>query len=457
MLLKISRIFVYVSVFSVLVVMTSTFFPFIGGKDYFFRFSVELSLLFFVLWWAIESGAGDVKARFRDISKKPVFIAVTLFVLAFMLATIFAYDPSAAFWSNYERGEGGFQLLHYYALFVILVMLFDREDDWRRLFKASAIAAALMILYGIFANLGWADNFISPYQGAAPPSGWWQKLIKTRFQGSLGNPAYVAPYLVFSMFYTVYLWITSPSRKKRLVSAGYALLMIFYFFFLLISQTRGALLGLAASIFVFLLWLVIATPSSRKYLVTALFAFVIVFGTLVYFGNSEFVKKIPGGRIFSISFSEQTVNTRLWTWGSAWHAFEDRPILGWGPENFSAAFDKYFDPRHYVPGQDTETWFDRAHNLLFDYLAETGVVGALSYLSIFVVLLLGLFKNAWRERTNDQSLTHKSVQALMFSLPIGYLVQGVAIFEVLPMYLNVFLFWAFGFYYLYGRLTQKNG
>ena len=34
MLLRISKFFLYISVFSVAIVMTTTFFPFIGGKDY---------------------------------------------------------------------------------------------------------------------------------------------------------------------------------------------------------------------------------------------------------------------------------------------------------------------------------------------------------------------------------------------------------------------------------------
>ena len=40
---KIAKWYLYISVFCVVVVMDSIFFPFIGGKDWFFRFAVELS------------------------------------------------------------------------------------------------------------------------------------------------------------------------------------------------------------------------------------------------------------------------------------------------------------------------------------------------------------------------------------------------------------------------------
>ena len=123
MFLKLSKFFIYLSVFSVVIVLTSTFFPFIGGKYYFFRVCVELALIFFLLFWAFEAQGREILDRFRKISREPLFIATSLFVLFYLLASIFAYNSHAAFWSNYERGEGGFQMFHYYIFFVLLYRL----------------------------------------------------------------------------------------------------------------------------------------------------------------------------------------------------------------------------------------------------------------------------------------------------------------------------------------------
>lgn len=471
MLLNTSKFFLYTAVFAVLVVMTSTFFPFIGGKDYFFRFSVELALLFFVLWWALEAREGEAWAYIKKTYKKPVFAAVSVFAVVFLLATLFAYDPLSAFWSNYERGEGGFQMIHYYLFFALLALLFDKEADWRRLFKLSLVVASLMILYGVFANLGWADNFISPWQGAAPPSSLWHRLVDVRFQGSLGNPAYVAPYLLFSLFYLVYLWAGARSKSKLITAIACGALFLVFLFFFVISQTRGALLGLGAAVSVFLFYLLWTAPKLRIWLGTSLAAFLMLGGTLVYYKDSNFVKSLPGGRIFDIAFSEQTVNTRFWTWGSAWQGFKERPLLGWGAENFSAVFDKYFDVRHFVPGQQTETWFDRAHSLYFDASAETGALGFLSYFGIFAVLFWQFFKrrtllpadgveahqperkqNMRREKEDSRGFPRGMFgpvvqKTLILALASGYLVQGLAIFDVFPMYVNIFLFFAFCNYY----------
>ncbi|MDO8664742.1 MAG: O-antigen ligase family protein [Candidatus Liptonbacteria bacterium] len=630
MFLKLSKFFLYVSIFSVLVVMTGTFFPFIGGKTYFFRATIELSLIFTLFWWAFEAPEGEVWKRCKTLFQKPLFAAVSGFALMFMLATLFAFDKHAAFWSNYERGEGGFQMLHYYALFFLLSLLFRERKDWQRLFWVSIAAAVCMIIYGIGAAVfivnpetGAISNpfgFVGPYasQGKlAAPTFLGRLFSDARFQGSLGNPAYVAPYLIFSMFYLLWMWIlkstketyketfrdflygiagafstlflvmffsasdhsvpnyqsvflyfieavfivsilagffyflwlrASESGKTTLKNVSYGVLGLFFVIFFLLSQTKGAFLGLGAAVFVFLAYIAFASsaelrerisnisallitgslslisyfqpaffksafagfiqklpPSVQGYIVKLFHNYgaeiLLVFATVIFllliyiplstsfsdssrrkikfltflflvtvvFSLSFFVfravnsptisvfapesygseaSKAPVNRLFDISLDNKTFETRLWTWNSAWQGFKEKPILGWGPENFSAVFDKYFDPRHFIPGQQGETWFDYAHSIIFDYLSETGILGLLSYLAIFVVFYLELFKKFKNE--------NKILKALLVSLPFGYLVQGLALFNVFAIYINIFLFMAFACYEFYYSDEHKQ-
>ena len=462
MFLKLSKFFLYVSVFSVLVVMTGTFFPFIGGKTYFFRATIELSLIFTLFWWAFEAPVGEAWKRCKDMFQKPLFAAVSGFALMFMLATLFAFDKHAAFWSNYERGEGGFQMLHYYAFFFLLTFLFRERKDWQRLFWVLIAAAVGMILYGVGAAVfvvnpetGAISNpfgFVGPYasQGKLAAPTFWGRLFNTesnRFQGSLGNPAYVAPYLMFSIFYLLWLWFSSQG-KSLFRNVSYGALGFFFIIFFLLSRTKGTFVGLAAAVFLFLLVLAFEYQKFRKWLALLIAVLTIVFGSLVYYSNSDFVKQLPASRLFELRLSEQTFQTRLWTWNSAWQGFKEKPILGWGPENFSAVFDKYFDPRHFIPGKQTETWFDYAHSVFFDYLSETGILGLLSYLAIFFVFYIELFKKFKNE--------NRVLRALLASLPFGYLVQGLALFNVFAIYINIFLFMAFACYKFYYSDEHKN-
>ncbi|MEK7180869.1 MAG: O-antigen ligase family protein [Patescibacteria group bacterium] len=465
MLLKLSKFCLYAAVFSVIIVVTNTFFPFIGVKYYFFRTAVSLSLLFFFLWWAFEAAKGEVLERFRKIARNPLFIAVSVFVFFYLLASLFAYDSHSAFWSNFERGEGGFQMIHYYLFFLLLSLIIRDKKDWKRIFQLSIIAGVLMILYGALAQLGIVNGLISPYQGGAP-SGFWNRFTEARFQGSLGNPAYVAPYLIFTIFYTAYLWFVSQIKKRWVKHLSYGSLFFFLLFFFYVSKTRGALVGLGIATLVFLIYLLISSQKeTKKWAIfgLSLSAFFIVLVAVVSFylsplcaksNCSSFAKNLSSNRLLTLSLGNESFQTRLWTWGSAWQGFKERPLLGWGPENFSSVFDKHFDPRHYIAGTNSETWFDRAHSVVFDYLAETGLLGFLSYLAIFVVFYWQLFKKIKlpKPENTETHLAGSSLKPLLTGLiivlPIGYFIQGLALFDVLPIYLNLFLFLAFSVYQL---------
>jgi O-antigen ligase len=448
---RIAKWYCYIAVFAAVVVMDSIFFPFIGGKDWFFRFTVELGLIFTLLWWAFEARTGEVEALVKALFKKPLVWAVSAFVAAYLLASLFAYDINAAFWSNYERGEGGFQMLHYYVFVLLLLLLLREAKDWKRIFGFSLVAAGLMIGYGILGNLS-ATGFIGAYSGGGAPAGWWHRLVDGRFQGSLGNPAYVDPYLIFSMFYAAYLWTQRKiaGTATTLSSWSYGILIAIFAFFFILGQTRGAFLGLGVGVFVFLIYLLFSKNSGLKKWSG------IVLGILIILGGIGFavrklpaIQNLPEGRLLQLSVTDATAQTRFWVWGEAWKGFTARPLFGWGPENFTAVFDKYFNPNFYTPGQNAETWFDRAHSVFFDYLAETGIVGLLAYLSMFVMFYVEFFRRRKRAvvETGKHSAAAIVEHGLIFALPVAYLVQGAAIFDVLPMYLNVFLFLAFATWY----------
>jgi hypothetical protein len=448
---RIAKWYLYISVFSIVVVMNSIFFPFIGGKDFFFRFVTELALACMVLWWAFEAKKGDARARIAALFHKPLVIAVTVFAAIFEVACLFAYDIHAAFWSNYERGEGGFQMLHYYLFFLLLVLIFKDEKEWKNIFRFSLVSAAGMIVYGILGNYS-VTGFIGPYAGATAPTGWWNILIQGRFEGSLGNPAYVDPYLIFSMFFAAYLWLASKmaGTLTKLKSWGYGVLIAVFFLFFILGQTRGAFIGLAVGIFALIVYLIFSNKgATRKWGAIALVLLVILGVGLYAVRNTAFVQKFPEGRLLQLSLSDSTAQTRFWVWGEAWKGFLERPVLGWGPENFTAVFDKFFNPNFYVPGANSETWFDRAHSVYFDYLSETGILGLLSYLGIFVLFYWEFIKKAHKRTAAEDK--HRGAflleKGLILALPIAYLVQGIAIFDVFPMYISLFLFLAFAAYY----------
>jgi len=188
-------------------------------------------------------------------------------------------------------------------------------------------------------------------------------------------------------------------------------------------------------------------------------------GLMIYFRDTPFIKSLPGSRIFQITLSAETWQHRTLMWQAAIKGWKERPIFGWGPENFIKIFDKHFPVKYFNPSAGFGAWFDRAHSIYFDYLAETGILGLLSYLSIFATFYWLILRHTRMNtdvntdkhrlkniRVNPFSHPRESVlNALLFSLPIAYLIQGIVLFEILPLYINLFLFLGFANYKLENR------
>lgn len=482
---KLSKFFLIAAVLFIAIVTPSTLFPFIVGKYVWFRASVDLALLAFalgLLFHPHQSTTISAHQRLASLYKNPLVLAVSAFVIIFLLAGFFGVDPAFSFWSNFERGEGGVQILHLYAFFMLLAVLFREEKDWQKLFAWSLVAGLFMAFYGLGAGLRYVD---AELQTRDLPSGGveeiftgrggpWYQTFKSyigpsftgdnyRFQGSIGNAAYVAAYAIFMLFYAAYLLATKYRARLRSFGAFvlFFLLAVFLAVFFL-AATRGAFLGLIGAALAFLGYFVYAHKKWRRSLLAGGAVLVLLVALLVNFKDAPFVKAIPGSRIFDLSFTAQTFEHRTIMWGIALEGWKERPLLGWGPENYLQVFDRKFAPSYFKPSEGFGAWFDRAHSIYFDYLVETGILGLLSFLAIFAVIYRYLFRSLSRAESSEKSeekrnggetpLAFRALpSALTFALPVAYLIQGIVLFDVLPIYVNVFLFLAFMAYRMMER------
>lgn len=441
---SISRFFLFITPLTLVIVTKSTLFPFIVGKYVWFRTSVAVALIFFLLGVLFEAREGEEYfKRIIHVLKTPLGIAISAFVAMFLLAGMLGIRPSYSFWSNFERGEGGLQMLHLYVFFLLLGTLFTKESDWRTLFWTALWSAFFMVLYGIGAGLGY-NGFIG------------EKFQDTgfRFQGSLGNPSYVAAYLIFAIFYGAYIMATR--YRRHLFYTGAILIWIFFGIYaiaFLLAATRGGLLGLGAGILIALAYLGYRIKSWRKWAAGISIALLTAGILLVTFRDTELVKRIPGSRIFDISFTTKTFEHRMIMWKIAWWSFKERPLLGWGPENFGVLFQRNFNPDYFNSQEGFGAWFDRAHNIFFDYLASVGILGTLAYLSIFGVIYWSIVRGHVEKRSG----LSPGLTAILLSVPTAYLVQGIVLFDVLTMYLNLFTFFGFMWYLLHKEGDANPG
>ena len=377
------------------------FFPYITGKAFVFRIIVEIV---FATWLILA-------ISYKEYRLKPSYLswAVGAFILAATLATIFSINPSFSFWSNYERMEGLVTYLHLGAYFLVLAGVF-KKSDWKIFLNLFVLAAIYENSYAFLQKIG---VFLSPQGGTS------------RTDGTIGNPTYLAAYLIFILFFCILLWLEETSRPKRYFYGGMAAWTALTIYF---TASRGPTLALIFGAIVFsLIYLVFKRPAKLVLIVLAVF--LVIPPVLWFLRDQPFISGSPVlNRLTSISLSERTIASRFTIWKMSFDGFKEHPILGWGPGNYGLVFSKYFRPELWKQ----EPWFDRSHNIVFDWLINAGILGLISYLSIFgsasYLLWAGYKKNIF-------SLEKAALLAVLL---LVYLMQNFFVFDQIATYISFF-------------------
>ncbi|MFH0873452.1 MAG: O-antigen ligase family protein, partial [Candidatus Komeilibacteria bacterium] len=483
-----------------LLAWSGVIFPYTTPKALAFRVLVEIAAVFYFylalrhpqrFFWSLFSchcepsvagrsnpaGSGNSSGLLRRTSTSSGLLATTAVVLFFLLvnflSALFGTDFYASFWGNLERGMGVWSLVHFVAWFLMLLAVFRERKDWQRLIKLSVAVSVLVAITALIQRFG----------------GFGELLPTTdRIYGVIGNAGILAGYLIFNIFLAGYLFFESIGWKKWFFAISGCLLAIG----LLLTGTRGAYLGLMSGIIVLCAFLFF-TPlfkggmggfkELKKWPIICLVIIFVFIVSLFLFRDSNLVKNNAVlARLTSFSFSDATIQSRLILWQDSWRAWQTRPLLGFGPENFESAISKYLSPRL----ASFEAYgTDRSHNLIFDYGVAIGWLGLLSYLmmigaagwslilfvipapqqrgelqresSIYTSLSVkgggegfssepGFWVSPSLETTDEQSkpgMTEKEKPVFPFSvifisLLVAYLVQNFFIFDSFVSYLMLF-------------------
>lgn len=396
--------------FVCLIVATSLFFPYITGKNFAFRIIVEIIT---AAWLTLA--LVDVKYR---PGRSWILGTFALFVFVIALADAFGAVPFKSFWSNFERMDGWITLGHLLLYVLVAVSMVNTENLWKRLWQTNLGVSVLVGLNGLFQLAGITAI------GQGGNAG-----LSARVDATFGNPIYLAVYMLFNIFIAATLWVRAwqdarPGHRLGF-SFAYGSIIVLDTLVLFFTGTRGTMLGLigGALVAVVLYALLRGSRTTRTLALGSIVGLLIAAGALYAGRESAFVKNVGFlNRLATISASDNTIKARFLNMGIAWQGVKERPILGWGQENYALVFDKYYDPRMYAQ----EPWFDRVHNIIFDWWIAGGTLGLLAYLSIFGALLWGL----WRSRAFSTA-----ERAIFTGLLAGYFVHNLTVFDNVTSYI----------------------
>ncbi len=402
--LSILKIGSILSLIVVFFVFKGLLFPFITSKQISFNIIIEVLSIFWIAF----------VLKYPEYKPKKSFITYGL-IAFFSVLTLSCWtgvDFNLSFWGDIERMLGVFHLLHFLAFYIILITTFRKQKDWNMLLISSIVVAIFESFYAI-------SNHI--------------------YHGTIGNTAYVSGYLIFNIYFSVLLFFKYKKNKLKWLFLIPILIMLLAFEK---ADTTGAFVGLGFSvIMVFLLYGLLIKNRKVKAFTIFAFVFISIFsGVLLANKNSDFVKKIPVLKnVRELSLQKNTFQTRLISWKAGIRDLKNHPMLGSGHGNFAIIFDKYFDPKFYDYTR-SETYFDRAHNNIIDIISTSGILGFVSYMSIFIAVAFYLI-TSYRKKKID---LHEFV--IISCLLIAYFVQNLAVFDSLVTYISLMIILAYIFW-----------
>ncbi len=412
--------YVLVALLTPLIVIPSKFiFPFIFPKVIFLRVVTIIAAACLII----------VALYNKQIRYKLSLIhyAVILYIISLGLSSFFGVDPHRSFWGGHERMLGLISIMHY-ALWFFLIGLSVRGwkgerataiklIGWRSLWWIFMLISVVISIVGLAQRYG---NGVLFNEGGG------------RVFSTLGNFIYLGNFMAISMIVAAMLFFLEKNKfKKTLLGAIIALSGLL----LLYSGSRGAILGLLAGIFVTGLIAVLKEHTHvRKWGIRIVALIIIVVGIVWFSPANDALKKVRGvSRLADITSDS---GPRIAAWKTSVSAWKEKPLFGWGHENFYAAFNKHLIPES-LSNSYYESWFDNAHNVLFNTLATAGIFGIIGYLGLYIAAFMMLW------RLKEENPAHKKKIYAGYALLFTDFFSKMFVFDTPISFITLFLTLAF--------------
>lgn len=302
------------------------------------------------------------------------------YLLIVFMANILGLDPKTSLIGSVWRYQGFLLLLSGFIFYLASKYSINKKYIEASIIITGFILSAITILEYILISYGY--HFPT---------------INNRLVATMGNPNFLAGYILLTLPFILY---------SNIISKYKIAIIIFCLIAIILTESRS---GILALIFLFSIYFYqkIYNKRVRIYLVIALafigaaFLFKILFTMYVtsptnyklddYQRRSFCLYHLPENknpwrtiRLFyetnpKLLKRSSLCESRIIIWNEGYKAFVKRPITGYGQENFELIFPKKL--RFNV---------DNSHNLFLETLISSGIIGLLVFISI---LFLGFRKS----------------------------------------------------------------
>ena len=391
------------------VLFPPSIFPYLVGKALLSRCLIEV---IFVAW--------TVLAVLNPAYRPPRSLLLGLLAVALgvaMVSALLGVSVVRSLFSTYERMGGVLDQAHWFAFAVVLVSVV-RLAQWRVVLNANLVVGLVIALWAAGQHfdveaLLWA----------------WSKEGYGKITATLGNPLHLGAYVLVNSIVAAGFFVESLSARRGaqlfarasstsadasaadvagtrgrttggdgfraalpwLARLFWGLCALVGAWVVTLTAARSAFLGLVAgfaavaALFAYLERgrVRLAIGAAAGLLGAAVVVFALMVTTLEGTPGSQQARSSNPLVERTLAFSKRTVQTRLAAWDAAAKGFLERPVFGWGPENYVVVLGRH--------GSDLGAEMrihDNAHGRLAEELATKGSVGVVSHLAIWAGLLI---------------------------------------------------------------------
>lgn len=402
-----------------LIISTSTLFPFVVGKAIFARSIIEIV---FAIWLILI-----VYYPQHRPSKSWVIGSLAIGLSVSVITSFTGVSPTRSMWSTFERMNGVIDQAHWLAFILVTSSVYRSISSWKVLFTLNLATAGFISSIGLGQYYGVLNLFI---EGLG-------SIHSTNYiESTLGNSAFMGTYAMINSVLGIGLVLQSFNRKKTSQNTSHRattrslyhsefkrgrlyFLRVFWMINTLLcmwsiwlTASRGSLLSLGlGTIIVLTGYIIWKTNRIRTGIICSALLLSVMTATLILIARgSTVIEDLEDSnpmivRVFDPE-SDSSYSRRLTALKTTVSAYTDKPVFGWGPENYIVPWGKYYEPE--LPDDDVPP-FDAAHNKLVEELITKGTIGLLSYILIWATIIAVLAR----------SIKYRSGQNQFFNITIG--------------------------------------
>jgi O-antigen ligase len=347
--------------------------------------------------WLIRS-VTEKKLYWRQ---HPLVTLNLIFLAGQMLSTVFSIHLPTSIWGYYSRLNGG--LISSLAFSVLALGLWNNVPRKKLLtfFISHGLGLVLTILYALPEHFGVSPSCLIMKQEFN--TACWKQDVQARIFGTFGQPNWLASYIIGALPIIFFL----RDQYKKHLPIIWEIILVLATVTVWFTKSKSGLGGLILVLkTLFLLFIYKKSPQLQKTLqhrlVLPLLTILVILGSI---GGSFLLHQRTINDLNSLDLSQGTdsFSIRSIVWDGAVKVWQRYPIFGSGPATFAYSF--YLDrPTEHNLVSEWDFLYNKAHNEFLNYLAETGIIGFVTYL----VFLIGTMVYLWQNGKKYKSWANSS-------------------------------------------------